>query len=57
MVSYGASAGVPVINMFVLGGVNSITAPVLLRDGIHPSDYGFQAFYGPVIAQHLTMLF
>ena len=56
-VAYGHSIGVPVINMFELGGVNAITAPVLLRDGTHPSDFGFANFYGPVIAQGLQRLF
>ena len=55
--AYGKSMGVPVINMFEKGGVNSINAAVLLRDGTHPSDFGFRNFYGPVIAQGLQQLF
>ena len=54
---YGHSMGIPVINMFNLGGVNSITAATLLRDGLHPSDFGFSHFYGPVIAQELLRLY
>ena len=54
---YGNSIGVPVINMFELGGVNAITASALTRDGIHPSDLGFSNFYGPVIAQGLQRIF
>jgi hypothetical protein len=57
MVTYGKSIGVPVINMYELGGVNAITAPVLLRDDIHPSDFGFANFYGPLIAQGVMQLF
>jgi hypothetical protein len=57
MVTYGKSMGVPVINMYELGGVNAITAPVLLRDDIHPSDFGFANFYGPVIAQGVMQIF
>lgn len=50
-VAYGASVGVPVINMAALGGVNANSAGTLLRDGIHPSDPGFARFFGPVVAQ------
>ena len=57
MVIYGNSMGVPVINMFALGGVNTITAPTLLRDGVHPSDFAFANFFGPVIAQQVQQLF
>jgi lysophospholipase L1-like esterase len=53
MVTYGNSVGIPVVNMFALGGVNPITSPVLLRDGTHPSPLGFAKFYGPVIAQSI----
>ncbi|WP_198152101.1 hypothetical protein [Granulicella tundricola] len=56
-VAYGNSIGIPVINMFKLGGVNAISSPVLLRDGAHPSDFAFANFYGPVIAQQLQTLF
>jgi lysophospholipase L1-like esterase len=57
MADYGKSMGIPVINMFALGGVNALTAPTLTRDGTHPSDYGFAHFYGPVIAQGLQQIF
>jgi hypothetical protein len=56
-VIYGNSIGVPVINMSALGGVNSISAPALMRDNYHPSDFGFANNYGPVIAQGLQQLF
>jgi hypothetical protein len=46
-----------VINMFNMGGVNSITSGTLLRDGLHPSDFGFANFYGPVIAQELRRFY
>lgn len=48
---YGKSVGVPVINMFALGGVNEKTSGTLTLDGTHPSPLGFSNFYGPVIAQ------
>jgi hypothetical protein len=54
---YGHSMGIPVINMFNLGGVNAVTASTLLRDGLHPSDLGFTNYYGPVIAQELRRFF
>jgi lysophospholipase L1-like esterase len=54
---YAKSMGIPVINMFNLGGVNAITASTLLRDGVHPSDLGFANFYGPVIAQELRRFY
>ena len=57
MVDYGESMGIPVINMFTRGGVNAISAPVLTRDGTHPSDFGFANFCGPVIAQALQQIF
>jgi hypothetical protein len=57
MVSYGSSVGLPVINMFALGGVNPITVDTLTRDGTHPSDLGFASFYGPVIAQGIQLVF
>jgi lysophospholipase L1-like esterase len=56
-VTYGESMGIPVINMNKLGGVNALSAGVLLRDGTHPSDFGFANFYGPVIAQGLARVF
>lgn len=49
--AYGASMGLPVANMASQAGANAITAAVLLRDGIHPSDFGFANYYGPVVAQ------
>ena len=57
MVGYGNSVGVPVIDMYKLGGVNAVTASTLTRDGVHPSDYAFANFYGPVIAQGLQHVF
>ena len=57
MIAYGYSMGVPVINMFALGGVNSITYPTLTLDGTHPNPYGYNNFYGPVIAQGLLKVF
>ena len=55
--AYGNSVGIPVINMFKLGGVNANTVQVLTRDTVHPSTLGFTKFYGPVIAQELQLLF
>ncbi len=57
MVTYGNSIGVPVVDMYTLGGVNAISLSTLTRDGIHPSDFGFTNFYGPVIAQHVQQIF
>ena len=57
IVAYGGSAGIPVINMLALGGVNDKSAPALTRDGTHPSDYGFSHFYGPVIAQGISQVY
>jgi hypothetical protein len=57
MVAYGGSMGVPVINMFALGGLNSITAPALTADGTHPNQFGDANFYGPVIANAIITLF
>jgi hypothetical protein len=57
MEQYGNSIGIPVINMFKLGGVNGITQSTLTRDGTHPSDFAFSNFYGPVIAQGLQKVF
>jgi lysophospholipase L1-like esterase len=54
---YGKSMGIPVINMYNIGGVNAFTASTLLRDGLHPSDVGFANFYGPVIAQELLRFY
>jgi hypothetical protein len=55
--NYGNSVGIPVINMFKIGGVNAITVNTLTRDTVHPSDFGFANFYGPVIAQGLLQIF
>jgi hypothetical protein len=57
MVAYGNSVGVPVINMFALGGVNSTNYQTLLQDDVHPSNFGINNFYGPVIAQALQQIF
>ena len=57
MTTYGKSVGIPVINMFELGGVNALTAGSLLRDGLHPSDFAFTNIYGPVIAQGLQHVY
>jgi hypothetical protein len=54
---YGGSAGIPVVNMFRLSGVNSTNLSTLTRDGIHPTPWAFDNFYGPVIAQHLMQIF
>jgi lysophospholipase L1-like esterase len=54
---YGNSVGIPVINMWNLGGANTVTATTMLRDGIHPTDFAFANFYGPVIAQELRRYF
>jgi len=57
-VAYANSMGIPVLNMFTKGGVNSITAPSLLRsDLVHPNDFSFSNFYGPTIAQFLQSIF
>lgn len=57
--AYGNSVGVPVINMYKLGGVNASTVGVLTNnsDTVHPSPLGFSRFYGPVIAQGLQQIF
>ena len=57
LIAYGNSMGIPVINMFALGGVNEKTVAALTRDGTHPSDYGYSHFYGPVIAQGLLQVY
>jgi len=57
MVAYGSSVGVPVINMLALGGVNSTNYQTLLQDDVHPSNFGINNFYGPVIAQALQQIF
>ena len=56
-VTIGQSMGIPVINMFALGGVNSFTSSTLLLDGTHPTAMGYSNFYGPVIAQNLQLYF
>lgn len=55
--AYGESVGIPVINMFKLGGVNSINLFTLTKDGVHPTQWDFDNFYGPTIAQHLMQIF
>jgi lysophospholipase L1-like esterase len=54
---YAESAGIPVINMFRLGGVNSINLSTMTEDGVHPRLWAFDNFYGPVIAQYLLQIF
>jgi hypothetical protein len=56
-VEYAGSAGIPAINMFRLGGVNAVNLSTLTRDGIHPTQWAFDNFYGPVIAQQLMQIF
>jgi hypothetical protein len=56
-VAYGNSVGIPVINMFALGGVNPANYQTLLLDDVHPSNFGINNFYGPVIAQVLQQIF
>jgi lysophospholipase L1-like esterase len=56
-VAYCNSVGIPVINMYNLGGVNWITSATLTLDGTHPSPLGFAKFYGPVIAQGVQKFF
>ncbi len=50
-VAYAGSMGIPVLNMMNLGGVNLISAPVLVPDGTHPGSFAFKTTYGPLIAQ------
>ena len=50
-VAYAGSMGIPVLNMMDLGGVNPISAPVLVPDGTHPGSFAFKTTYGPLIAQ------
>ena len=57
MVAYGSSIGAPVINMYKLGGVNSLTINTLTTGGVHPTPVGFSNFYGPVIAQGLQQIY
>ncbi|HEY8996536.1 MAG TPA: GDSL-type esterase/lipase family protein [Edaphobacter sp.] len=55
--AYGESVGIPVINMYKLGGVNSINLFTLTKDGVHPTQWDFDNFYGPTIAQRLMQIF
>ena len=55
--AYGASMGVPVLNMYAAGGVNSITASTLTVDGIHPSGQGYGAFFAPTLRHFLEAQF
>jgi hypothetical protein len=57
MVAYGQSIGIPVINMFALGGVNALTYKTLLNGDVHPSEFGLNNNYGPVIAQAVQQLY
>lgn len=57
MLAYGNSMGIPVVNMFALSGVNSLTSAVYTRDGVHPSHYHFVNNYGPVIAQAVMQVY
>jgi len=54
---YAGSAGIPVVNMYRLGGVNSINLSTMTGDGVHPSLWAFDNVYGPVIAQYLSQIF
>jgi len=54
---YAGSAGIPVVNMYRLGGVNSINLSTMTGDGVHPSIWAFDNVYGPVIAQYLLQIF
>jgi len=56
-VEYAGSAGIPVINMFRIGGVNSINLSTMTKDGVHPTQWAFDNLYGPVIAQYLVQIF
>ena len=57
--AYGNSVGVPVINMYKLGGINANTVQTLTdkSDTVHPSAFNFAKIYGPVIAQGLLQVF
>jgi lysophospholipase L1-like esterase len=54
---YAGSVGIPVVNMYRLGGVNSINLSTMTGDGVHPSIWAFDNVYGPVIAQYLLQIF
>ena len=56
-IAYANSMALPVINMFLLGGLNPLTSTTLTVDGTHPNAYDYTNFYGPVIAQHLQLYF
>ncbi len=56
-IAYANSMAIPVINMFLLGGVNPLTSTTLTVDGTHPNAFDYTNFYGPVIAQHLQLYF
>ncbi len=57
LVNYGASMGLPVVNMFALGGLNPLTVPTLTVDQTHPNAFNYANFYGPVVAQALQQIF
>lgn len=54
---YAGSAGIPVINMYRVGGVNPTNLMTMTNDGVHPTKWAFDNFYGPVIAQYLMQIF
>jgi len=56
-VEYAGSVGIPAINMLRLGGMNSMNLSTLTKDGVHPTQWAFDNFYGPVIAQQLMQIF
>ncbi|QNI37507.1 GDSL-type esterase/lipase family protein [Edaphobacter albus] len=56
-VSYAESVGVPAVNMFRHGGVSAVNLYTLTKDGIHPTQWAFDNFYGPLIAQKLMQIF
>jgi len=49
-----ALKGVPVVDMFRTSGINSKNWAAALRDGLHPSDNGFDAFVIPAINRVLN---
>ena len=55
--AFGASMGIPVLNMLTSSGVNSINQSTLTRDGTHPTDWAFANQYGPTIAQFVQGIF
>ncbi len=56
-VAYGNSMGIPVLNMFQMGGVNSLTMSSLTPDGVHPNHFDLTTIYGPTIAQFVQSIF